>query len=209
MTLSATLSRNFPTLRYIAAPFRWVFGSRQRRRTAAAVLLAMIAAPVLWWNVQLMGLPDIGEPFDIEAYKSFTIPEERNAFVLYRRAAALLKPPAQSGAPRADDLAPFSKVPVWSAAPPGGVSNPLPSTLAAGASYFAGGACPGRASHVFGSDGRRRSRSSASPTSKRTTSAATKRWNRVRDDSLSRWRHGAPPRSCVTRNQCASASVTR
>ena len=26
------LSRNFPTLRYLAAPFRWLFGSRRRAR---------------------------------------------------------------------------------------------------------------------------------------------------------------------------------
>jgi hypothetical protein len=92
MTQSSTLSRNFPTLRYLAAPFRWFFRSRRRVWTTASVLLAMIAAPVLWWLIQLVGLPDIGEPFDVEAFRSFRIPDERNAFVLYQQAAQLLKP---------------------------------------------------------------------------------------------------------------------
>jgi hypothetical protein len=92
MTLRTTLSRNFPTLRYVAAPFRWVFADRQRRRTAAAVLLAMIAAPVVWWNVQLVGLPDIGDPFDKKAFRSLSIPDKSNAYVLYAEAARRLKP---------------------------------------------------------------------------------------------------------------------
>ena len=41
MTLSSTLGRNFPTLKYVLAPFRWAFGDRRRRRTSLAVLLAM------------------------------------------------------------------------------------------------------------------------------------------------------------------------
>ena len=47
MTPTSSVSRSFPTLRYLAAPFRWLFGSRRRVLTAAAVLLAMIAAPVV------------------------------------------------------------------------------------------------------------------------------------------------------------------
>ncbi len=49
MATTSSLSRNFPTLRYLAAPFRWFFRSRRRVLTAAAVLLAMIVAPPLWW----------------------------------------------------------------------------------------------------------------------------------------------------------------
>jgi hypothetical protein len=96
MTSSSTLGRNFPTLSYLAAPFRWVFQSRQRVLTAAAVLLAMIAAPPVWWATQLMGLPEIDEPVDVQAIQSFRIPDETNAFVLYRRAADRLKPPKPS-----------------------------------------------------------------------------------------------------------------
>jgi hypothetical protein len=95
--MSSALSRNFPTLRYAAAPFRWFFRSRRRVRGAAAVLLATIITPPLWWSVQLLGLPDIGEPFDARAFQSFSIPDDRNAFVLYRKAVASLKAVHPSG----------------------------------------------------------------------------------------------------------------
>ena len=48
--------------------------------------------PPLWWTLQLVGLPDIGEPFDVEAFCSFRIPDDRNACVLYREAAGRLRP---------------------------------------------------------------------------------------------------------------------
>jgi hypothetical protein len=99
MTQSSTMSRNFPTLRYLAAPFRWLFGSRRRVMTAVAVLLAMIIAPPLWWSIQLWGLPDVGAPFEEEAFRSIRIPDDRNAFVLYRQAARVLKPLASSRKP--------------------------------------------------------------------------------------------------------------
>jgi len=92
MAQTSTSSRNFPTLRYLAAPFQWFFRSRRRVTTAAAVLLAMIAAPSLWWSIQLLGLPDVGEPFDVGAFRSFPIPDDRNAFVLYQQAVRLFKP---------------------------------------------------------------------------------------------------------------------
>ncbi len=65
MTTTTGASRSFPTLSYLAAPFRWFFRSRRRVLTVAVVLLAMIAVPPLWWSLQLVGLPDIGEPFDV------------------------------------------------------------------------------------------------------------------------------------------------
>ena len=92
MASTSVLSRSFPTLKYLAAPFRWLFGSRWRVLTAATVLAAMIVIPPLWWATQLFGLPDIGDPFDVRAFQSFTIPDERNAFVLYHQAADRLKP---------------------------------------------------------------------------------------------------------------------
>ncbi len=107
-------ARNFPTLKYVIAPFRWFFGSRRRVLTAAAVLLAMMAAPPLWWCVQLLGLADIGEPFDVRAFRSLAIPDDRNAFVLYRKAAGLLK---SSGLSRRN-LCPFNVQARWSQADP-------------------------------------------------------------------------------------------
>src|SRR6185312_8835556 len=81
MPPNPTLRRNFPTLMFLTAPLRWLFRSRRRVLTASGVLLAMIAAPPVWWFVQLTGLPDIGTPFDVEAFRSLSIPEDRNAFV--------------------------------------------------------------------------------------------------------------------------------
>jgi hypothetical protein len=43
-------------------------------------------------TTQLFGLPDIGDPFDVRAFQSCTIPDERNAFVVYDQAADWLKP---------------------------------------------------------------------------------------------------------------------
>jgi hypothetical protein len=92
MTRVASLRRSFPTFQLIAAPFRWIGRSRRRILVAWLMVLAMIAAPPLWWVTQLWGLPDIGDPFDVAAFRAFTIPDDRNAFVLYRQAAAVLKP---------------------------------------------------------------------------------------------------------------------
>ena len=87
MTTPSAIERNFPTLRYAVMPFRWVFRSRRLRAIAAAVLAAMVIAPPLWWSIQLLGLPDIGDPFDVAEFRSFRVPDDRNAFVLYREAA--------------------------------------------------------------------------------------------------------------------------
>jgi hypothetical protein len=87
MAIRSALRRSFPTVRYLIAPFRWLAGSRRRVLAAAAVVLAMIAALLLWWSMQLLGLPDIGDPLDGEAFRPPRVPEDRDAFVLYRRAA--------------------------------------------------------------------------------------------------------------------------
>ena len=92
MTRSASLRRSFPTFRLIVVPFRWIGKSRRRIWCTVLILLAMIAVPPLWWWTQLVGLPDIGDPFDVAAFRAMTIPDDRNAFVLYRQAAAVLKP---------------------------------------------------------------------------------------------------------------------
>jgi hypothetical protein len=96
MTRSATLRRSFPTLMLLAAPLLWVGKSRRRILGAALIVLAIIASLPLWWVIQLVGLPDIGDPFDVAAFRAFTIPDERNAYLLYGQAAQRLKP----GAPR-------------------------------------------------------------------------------------------------------------
>ena len=109
MTRLAGLKRSFPTFRLMTAPIRWIGRSRRRIWTAAMVLLAILAAPPLWWSTQLMGLPDIGDPFDVANFEAMRIPDEQNAFVLYRQAADLLKPWDQVRKPRVDMFAVWSK----------------------------------------------------------------------------------------------------
>ncbi len=92
MTRLASLRRSFPTVRLLVAPCRWIGKSRRRIWCVALVLLAIVAGPPLWWATQLWGLPDIGDPFDVEAFRAVTIADDRNAFMLYRQAATLLKP---------------------------------------------------------------------------------------------------------------------
>ena len=84
MTRIAVLRRSFPTPGLM---LRWIGKSRRRICCVALVLLAIVAGLPVWWATQLMALPDIGDPFDVAAFRSFTIPDDRNAFVLYRQAA--------------------------------------------------------------------------------------------------------------------------
>jgi hypothetical protein len=86
------LWRSFPTIYSMAAPLRWIAQSRRRAWCAALLVLSMVLALPAWWATQLMGLPDIGEPFDVAAFRARTIPDDRNAFVLYRQAVALFRP---------------------------------------------------------------------------------------------------------------------
>jgi hypothetical protein len=89
MSRIATLHRSFPTLVMLGAPLRWIGKSRRRICGATLLLLAIIASPSLWWATQLVGLPEIDDPFDVAEFRAFTVPEDRNAFVLYSRAATL------------------------------------------------------------------------------------------------------------------------
>jgi hypothetical protein len=54
------------------------------RATIALAICLGIAAAVLtlWWLTSLNGLPDIGEPFDVAAFRSFRVPDDQNAFGL-------------------------------------------------------------------------------------------------------------------------------
>ena len=66
---------------------------RQLRRAvlALAFLLACGAAGVMVWrSVSLIGLPDVGDPFDVAAEEAMAIPEDRDAFAYLRRAEGRL-----------------------------------------------------------------------------------------------------------------------
>jgi hypothetical protein len=68
---------------------------RTRRGLYLALGLAGLTAAITWRATSLDGLPDIGEPFDVEAFCR-PIPDESNAFVLYREAFEKLGKEPQS-----------------------------------------------------------------------------------------------------------------
>ena len=111
----------FPTLGLLAVPMDRD-GAGGGSGSRAAMLLAMVAGPPLWWRMQLLGLPDIGDPFDVKAFRAFTIPDDRNAYVLYRQAATRLKPWSAGQAAGNMSLRPWSKA--NPGAPPVGRGEP-------------------------------------------------------------------------------------
>ncbi len=112
MTRLAVVRRSFPTFMLLLAPIRWVGQNRRRTCRLALSTLAVVGAMASWWKLQLVGLPDIGDPFDVAEFRLFTIPDDRNAFLLYEQAAALLKPSSKYLAKvrgKVDRDAPWSK----------------------------------------------------------------------------------------------------
>ncbi len=77
--------------RGIDGPGRWLEQLRGRWRIALTLVYLLIASAVgllIWRQSQLRGLPDIGDPFNPEPLLTLTVPEDRDAFTLYRKAAA-------------------------------------------------------------------------------------------------------------------------
>jgi hypothetical protein len=58
----------------------------------AICALIFAAGLVLWWFTCLRGLPDIGDPFDVAAFREFRLADDQNAFVGFRNSAAKLTP---------------------------------------------------------------------------------------------------------------------
>ena len=92
MHILAFFRRSFPTFWLLATPFQWIGRSRRRVWYVVLIPLAMVMLPPLWWVTQLIGLPDVGDPFEVEAFRAMTIPDDRNAFVLYRQATTQYRP---------------------------------------------------------------------------------------------------------------------
>jgi hypothetical protein len=82
------LRRSFPTPFLIA---RTITKTRRRIWCVILVPLAIVAGPPVWWTIQLVGLPAVGDPFDVAAFEASTVPDDRNAFVFYDQAAVLFK----------------------------------------------------------------------------------------------------------------------
>jgi hypothetical protein len=80
-------------------PSKTVALLRKRLRTLLRVIVTLaaclaVAALVLaiWWLNSLNGLPDIGDPFDVAAFRSFRLPDDQNAFAFFRRAWKAAEP---------------------------------------------------------------------------------------------------------------------
>jgi hypothetical protein len=60
-----------------------------------AICLALAATSLaIWWQTSLNGLPDIGDPFDVAAFRAFSVPDDQNAFSFLRRAQETeIRPP--------------------------------------------------------------------------------------------------------------------
>ena len=58
----------------------------------AACVAVAATAFAIWWLNSLNGLPDIGDPFDVAAFRAFRLPDEQNAFTYLRRASEKLTP---------------------------------------------------------------------------------------------------------------------
>src|SRR5438105_159058 len=70
-----------------------IVGALIRHRKALAILGTALVAGGLWawWTLQLWGLPDVGDPFDVAAFEAVLVPESRNAFVEYSEAASIMR----------------------------------------------------------------------------------------------------------------------
>ena len=69
----------------------------------AACVAVAATALAIWWLNSLNGLPDIGDPFDVAAFRAFRIPDDQNAFAFLRRAREKLTPIRWGEGPYPDD----------------------------------------------------------------------------------------------------------
>jgi hypothetical protein len=82
--VSSSSSKPIQLLRKRLRQLMWV--------TLVLAICFTVAASALaiWWLTSLNGLPDIGDPFDIAAFRASRIPEDQNAFIYLRRANKIL-----------------------------------------------------------------------------------------------------------------------
>jgi hypothetical protein len=84
-------------------PLRTIERARGWRRIGLLLVYVLIALPILanlWRRSQLAGLPDVGNTFDVTASRPTPgVPDDRNAFVLYRRAGRRSCPLSTSPVP--------------------------------------------------------------------------------------------------------------
>jgi hypothetical protein len=84
--VSGTSSKTFQLLR-----------KRLRQLLRVTLVLAICltvaaTASAIWWLTSLNGLPDIGDPFDVAAIRTFSLPDDQNAFTFFQRAWKAVEP---------------------------------------------------------------------------------------------------------------------
>ena len=57
---------------------------------ALVVVLAIASIPLIWHLLALRGLPDVGDPFDVENYGHDEVADKDNAFLDYSIASTML-----------------------------------------------------------------------------------------------------------------------
>jgi hypothetical protein len=85
-TIRSSLPR---VLVWLAAPAFWLERARGRWRIVLALfymLVIAVAGLLVWRALSLKDLPVVGEPFDTATFGTVHLPDDRNAFVLYRQA---------------------------------------------------------------------------------------------------------------------------
>ena len=87
--------------------------SRQTGRVLMVLvigLLFMAGVLEVWRGASLLGLPDVGDPFDVAAFRAFRIPRDQDAVVLFHQAQEKLSPmPKLSSDERRLGPGPWSK----------------------------------------------------------------------------------------------------
>src|SRR5262249_4297156 len=69
------------------------FRQLARPSLVLAIGLTLLAVAFgIWWLTSLNGLPDIGDPFDVAAYRALSVPDDQNAFTFLKRAHEKLSP---------------------------------------------------------------------------------------------------------------------
>jgi hypothetical protein len=74
---------------------RWAKRRARQLRIVALILAATLVigacGVMLRRATSLIGLPDVGDPFNVAAFRAIRVPEEQDAFALFRRAADKLR----------------------------------------------------------------------------------------------------------------------
>src|SRR5262249_16742997 len=107
MSTATRPSLSSKILRVVLAPAFWLERAKGRKRVGLVALYALVAVVVGLLpgrESSLNGLPDIGDPFDVDEFGEVAVPDDENAIVLYRQAAAAL---GRAPEPMWSDLAGF------------------------------------------------------------------------------------------------------